>query len=225
MESYTDEAYAGTCLRAANFVRVGETAEKSSNERRWRLLRAGPPSSIATMEGSEVAMSRKDVIPECIREMLIGRYDRKIMNNVQRGDYVECMIAAALGLNWQLTSEDWDWAAWDCEHTASKARLEIKQSAARQTWDRGSDRSRRNPRFDIRLRTGYWPKDGGPWVTDWARQADVYVFAWHGETDEHADHRDVAQWRFFVVAERLLPAEQNSIGLSWAGENCRSLQC
>ena len=31
-----------------------------------------------------------------ILEMLIGRYDQRIMNNVQRGDYVECMIATAL---------------------------------------------------------------------------------------------------------------------------------
>ena len=160
-------------------------------------------------------MSRKDVMPKCILDMLIGRYDRPIMNNVQRGDYVECMIATALRPDWRLTSEEgWDWAAWDCEHTASEARLEIKQSAARQPWDRGSDRHRRNPRFDIGPRTGYWPKDGGPWIADPGRHADVYVFAWHGKADEHADHRDAAQWRFFVVAEPSLPGGQKSVGLS-----------
>lgn len=149
-----------------------------------------------------------------ILEMLIGRYDQRIMNNVQRGDYVECMIAVALGPDWRLTSEEgWDWAAWDCEHTASEARLEIKQSAARQSWDRKSDRPHRNPSFDIRPRKGYWLKDGGPWVTDPGRLADVYVFAWHGEADEQADHRDATQWRFFVVAERFLPNGQKSVGL------------
>ena len=38
--------------------------------------------------------------------MLIRRYDRRIMNNVQRGDYVECMVATALGADWRLTSEE-----------------------------------------------------------------------------------------------------------------------
>lgn len=162
-----------------------------------------------------MAISRQDVRRKRILDMLIDRYDRPIMNNVQRAAYVECMIATALGPDWRLTSEDdWDWAAWDCEHTASEARLEIKQSSARQSWDSESDRPRRNPRFDIRSRTGYWPKDGGPWVTDQGRQADVYVFAWHGEADEHADHRDAAQWRFFVVTERSLPARQKSVGLN-----------
>ena len=39
-----------------------------------------------------------------ILEMLIRRYDRRIMNNVQRGDYVECMIATALGADWRLAA-------------------------------------------------------------------------------------------------------------------------
>ena len=72
---------------------------------------------------------------ERILDMLVRRYKQPIMNNVQRGDYVECMIALALGEEWKLTSEDgWDWAAWDCEHRVSGARLEIKQSATRQSW-------------------------------------------------------------------------------------------
>ena len=37
-----------------------------------------------------------------ILEMLIRRYDRRIMNNVQRGNYVECMTATALGADWRL---------------------------------------------------------------------------------------------------------------------------
>jgi len=160
-------------------------------------------------------VSGEDVMHNRVLEMLIRRYDRRIMNNVQRGDYVECMIATTLGADWRLTSEEgWDWAAWDCEHTTSDARLEIKQSAARQSWDRETDRPRRNPGFDIRPRQGYWPKDGGPWVTDPGRAADVYVFAWHGKADEQADHRDATQWRFFVVAEAFLPTGQKSVGLS-----------
>ena len=33
----------------------------------------------------------------------------------------------------------------------------------------------------------------------------LYVFAHHGICDDHADHRDPQQWRFYVVAARDLP--------------------
>ena len=149
---------------------------------------------------------------EDILIMLRRRYDGPIMNNVSRGDYVECMIAAVLGADWRLPWADgWDWAAWDCEHTPSRARLEIKQAAARQTWDRGPTPPRRTA-FDIAPRSGYWTKEG-EWIDSLGRQADVYVFAWHGRDDDHADHTDPQQWRFFVVAERDLPQGQKSIGL------------
>ena len=36
VESYADEGYAGTCLRAANFMRVGETAGRGRQDRRRR---------------------------------------------------------------------------------------------------------------------------------------------------------------------------------------------
>ena len=150
---------------------------------------------------------------EEILAMLKRRYDGPIMNNVYRGDYVECMIASALWADWRLPWADgWDWAAWDCEHTTSRARLEVKQAAARQTWDKGTTPQRRNPAFDIAPRSGYWTREG-EWIDSPGRQADVYVFAWHGGDDDHADHTDARQWRFFVVAERDLPQGQKSIGL------------
>ena len=39
----------------------------------------------------------KAPLHEDILDMLRRRYDGPIVNNVSRGDYVECMIAAALG--------------------------------------------------------------------------------------------------------------------------------
>ncbi len=150
---------------------------------------------------------------EDILDMLKRRYAGPIMNNVSRGDYVECMIASALGADWRLTWMDgWDWAAWDCEHAPSHARLEIKQAAARQTWDKGPPPPRRTPAFDIAPRSGYWTREG-EWIDTPGRHADVYVFAWHGSDDNHADHTDPRQWRFFVVAECYLPKGQKSIGL------------
>lgn len=135
------------------------------------------------------------------------------MNNISRGDYVECMIAITLGTDWRLTWIDgWDWAAWDCEHLCSGVRLEIKQAAARQTWDGGEALPRSNPRFDIAPRSGYWTKEG-QWVDSPGRYAHVYIFAWHGRDSADADQTDPRQWRFFVVAERDLPRGQKSIGL------------
>ena len=149
-----------------------------------------------------------------IRASLIDRFDAPVMNNVYRGDYVECMIALTLGSDWALTwQRGWDWAPWDCEHDEG-ARLEIKQSAARQSWDADSMARPRSPAFDIAPRTGRFNRDGSEWIDAPGRPADVYVFAWHGERKRGvADHRDPQQWLFFVVPEPELPEGQKRIGL------------
>lgn len=144
---------------------------------------------------------------------IMCRYDRPIMNNVDRARYVEYLVALTLGEGWEPT---WDWAAWDCQHD-SGVRLEVKQAAAIQSWDRGKPAGNRSPRFDIARRTGYSIQDGSRWrwVDCPGRPADLYVFAWHDESRcEIADQRDAGQWRFFVVAEQNLPKDQKSIGLT-----------
>ncbi len=150
-----------------------------------------------------------------IQTTLIRRYDTPVMNNIHRGDYVECLVTFTLGTEWWLTyTRGWDWAAWDCQHT-SGARLEVKQAAARQSWDRERLAPRRAPRFDIATRTGYWTEDGSRWVNSPGRPADLYVFAWHDERrDGSVNHRDANQWLFFVVAEQDLPKNQKTIGLT-----------
>lgn len=143
------------------------------------------------------------------------RYDTLVMSNVYRADYVECLVVHALGTDWWLTWErGWDWAAWDIQHT-SGARLEVKQAAARQSWDREERAPYRSPRFDVAPRTGYWTEDGSRWVDSPGRPADIYVFAWHDERREgYANHSDPCQWLFFVVAEQRLPKNRKSIGLT-----------
>jgi hypothetical protein len=81
-------------------------------------------------------------------------------------------------------------------------RLEVKQSAARQTWT--GARKATTPIFDIRARTGYF--EGADWVADPRRFARIYIFAHHPIMDESADHRDPCQWRFYVVPTTRLPA-------------------
>ena len=152
-----------------------------------------------------------------IQRMLLERTNTPLISNVWRGDYIECLVSTALEPEWSVTSASGDdWAAWDLEHP-SGARLEVKNSAARQSWDRSGEELRRRPTFDIKPRQGYWLSSNGEWtkVNAPGRQADVYVFAWHDEIREDvADHRVASQWQFFVVNERTLPPNQKSISLS-----------
>ena len=75
-----------------------------------------------------------DQIHRLILRGLVKRvYDQPLINNVERGAYIEHMIELALGEQWGLT---WPWASWDLQHEETLARIEIKQSAARQPWHR-----------------------------------------------------------------------------------------
>lgn len=149
-----------------------------------------------------------------IRDLVLGPYDKPIMNNTHRAHFVECLIALALGDKWQLTwQQGWDWAAWDLE-SKEGVRLEVKQAAARQSWD-PPETPQRIPRFDIAPRDGYWTGEGSQWKELRGRHADTYVFAWHGEPKaELCDQRNAEQWVFYVVPEKDLPDEQKSIGLT-----------
>ena len=131
--------------------------------------------------------------------------DRLISNHL-RGLVAEAIVAAALEPVWTWCSADW--AGWDFER-ADGLKLEVKQSASRQTWapDGGSETA---CRFDIRARTGSYI--GSQWRAKHGRIADVYVFAHHFEVAASADHCDPTQWRFFAVAERCLP-QTKTIGL------------
>jgi len=79
--------------------------------------------------------------------------------------------------------------------------LEVKQSAARQTWT--GSRNATKPIFDVRARSGYF--EGADWVSDPRRFAEIYVFAHHPLMDETADHRNPVQWHFYVVPANRLP--------------------
>jgi hypothetical protein len=56
---------------------------------------------------------------------------------------------------------------------------------------------------------------GNDWTEAPGRQANVYVFAWHGEYDEAVcDQRDESQWEHYVVRSDDLPQGQKSMSLS-----------
>lgn len=128
-----------------------------------------------------------------------------LVSNILRGHIAEAVVALALEPEWTWCGADF--AGWDFERTDG-LRLEVKQSAAQQTWI--SSRPS-NPSFDIAARTGYWEK-GTIWIARPGRQAHLYIFAYHGVYGNNADHRDPSQWEFYVVAARSLP-DQKRIGL------------
>ncbi len=123
----------------------------------------------------------------------------RLVTNVYRGLIVEAIVSVALGTDWEWCSEDW--YACDFRHRESKTHLEVKQSAACQSWQtkRPSVAS-----WDIGARKYVWQNE--EWTSKPGRNAEIYVLAWHPETDRIiADHRDPWQWEFFVIPADALP--------------------
>lgn len=158
--------------------------------------------------------SKQRSLDKRIQKIILKRYDQPVMNNTVRAHFVECLIAKEFDVGWKHSCIDGgEWNQWDCEHD-SGARIEIKQSAARQSWDEEVISPIRLARYDIAPRTGYWENDDN-WKDKPGRNADLYVFAWHGERrDEICDHRDATQWQFFIAKEPMLPEGQKTIGIT-----------
>ena len=136
--------------------------------------------------------------------------DTPIMTNTIRGYFLESLVEAALAPDWRC-NDIWD--SWDLSHTASKLRMEVKQSAVRQVWDApASERSRAAaPRFDIRERDQMW-KGGG--LTPALGRAEIYVFGFHPVADwKVADQRRAEQWEFYILGRDGLP-DAKSISLA-----------
>ncbi len=121
-----------------------------------------------------------------ILNRITSLFDTTVMQNNLRVLYVEAMVDVLLGPEWRSTGGDW--AGWDLEHE-NGTRVEVKQSARKQTW--GVSKS--VPRFDIRAASGHYP-DGVTYVKNSSgeRLADFYMFAWH----EGSDQRVPEQWEF-----------------------------
>lgn len=126
-------------------------------------------------------------------------FGKTLVTNVFRGHLVEAMLSMVLAPDWKWTSEDY--ASWDFENTAG-VRLELKQSARKQSWANPSG-SASKPSFDIAPRSIHWI--AGKPVAANARAAAIYIFAFHPIDDATCDHRDPMQWQFFVVPTRKLP--------------------
>jgi hypothetical protein len=136
------------------------------------------------------------------RRILTTLLGRPLVTNAFRGMLVEAMLAQVLEPGWRWCSEDW--ALHDFE-SADGVRLEVKQSAALQSWNAETSKPGAG-RFDIAPRKVHW--EGATRIKAAGRNASIYVFAWHPVTDQiAADHRLPDQWLFYPVAERNLPMQ------------------
>jgi hypothetical protein len=128
-------------------------------------------------------------------------FDKPLVANNFRAVIVEAIVSAVLPEGWEWCSEDW--AGWDFEHSDG-TRLEVKQSAAKQSWP--APKRLYEATFDIRPRTGYY--EGADWIASptRCRFAHIYLFAYHPRRDALTDHRDPTQWEFYSVPEVALPA-------------------
>jgi hypothetical protein len=143
-------------------------------------------------------------------------FSNRLVTNVYRGIIAEAVVAAALGPDWRWCSEDY--YQFDFLHV-SGARLEVKQSAACQSWP---TKAASTARWDIAARKSLW--DGKRYVPHDGRNADIYVLCWHPIPDRDvADHRDPEQWEFFVISAAALgPAK--TIGMTGAQRHAVAVQ-
>jgi len=143
--------------------------------------------------------SNASSIDAVVAKVSEAAFGKPLITNVLRGQVVEAIIAMALEPDWKWCSADY--ASWDFEN-ATGCRLEVKQSALRQSWE--TDASVKSvPGFDVAARKGRW--EGTKWIAEPGRAAHLYILAYHGIADDSADHRDPRQWAFFVIPSMSLP--------------------
>ncbi len=148
-------------------------------------------------------LSREEVLNGLFRRL----YGKPVVRNDLRGELVEQLVGMALAPEWTHCGSDW--GSCDLRHEQTGCTIQVKQSAAQQSWV-ASDRGYRAPRFSIARKTGRY--EGADWVVGRGRNADIFVFGWHGRNGGDCDHADPLQWSFYVVPESHLP-DQDSLGL------------
>jgi len=152
-----------------------------------------------------------------LHRMLIEKlYSHRILNNSHRGNFVEMMVLDALGPEWRYVGLGWN--IWDLQRGTGKdrARIQVKQCAARQLWGKTKSMtfqfpwSDHLPAYILRdFPNEALEKDG--WF------CELFVVGVHAIEDEKVcDQTDPTQWQFMVVPARELKRRQNSMSLSKA---------
>ena len=137
-------------------------------------------------------------------------FDKRLIENSFRSALIQGMIEPFLAPGgWRYIGDGW--GGWDFERSDG-AKLEVKQSAAHQTWS-DTQSARSLGTFDTRAKIGFYDNGGSKWTVSPGRPAHVCLFAWNGTFGEETDHRDQTQWDFYAIPTSLLPVGQKTITL------------
>jgi hypothetical protein len=135
-------------------------------------------------------------------------FSGKLVENRWRGDLVEELVYTALHPDgWSLCSGAW--TSWDLRHEKSGLKIQVKQTAQLQTWGLSPTTNR----YAVKPVKGFYKGLAWNALTEPLRLAEIYMFAHHPIVDETADHWDVRQWQFHVLAETARPPGRQSISI------------
>ena len=162
-----------------------------------------------TKPGKRGPYKKMSSSPSEIAKLAADRaFGSRLVTNIHRGLVVEAIVSTVLCPEWAWCSEDY--YRFDFRHPCGLG-LEVKQSAACQSWE---TKGPSIAKWDVSARKGYY--EGDLYIAQPGRNAQVYILAWHPITDRLiADHRDPAQWKFFVIAANALPVVK-SLGMAGA---------
>ena len=152
-----------------------------------------------------------------LHRMLIEKlYSNRILNNSHRGDFVEMMVLDALGSEWRHVGLGWN--VWDLQRGIGndRARIQVKQCAARQLWGKTKRMSFQFPWSD--RAPSYIPRDfPNEAIETEGWFCELFVVGVHLVEDEGlCDQTDPSQWEFMVVPSRELKRGQSSMTLNKA---------
>ena len=149
---------------------------------------------------------------ERLHRMLIETvYSGRILNNSHRGDFVEMMVLDALGPEWRHVGLGWN--VWDLQRGTGRdrARIQVKQCAARQLWGKTKSMTFHFPWSE--QAPAYMARDFPNELVEkngWF--CELFVVGVHAIDDESlCDQTDPTQWRFMVVPSIELKQGQSSM--------------
>lgn len=120
------------------------------------------------------------------------------LDNVLRGVIAEYLVHTAVG---GINAQRSNWDAFDVQ-LADGTTIEVKAAGLAQSW---SSKKPTPPSYAISPKSQPWSAEEGRWIERTGRLADLWVFAFHAETDaSRADPFSTAQWEFQVASSKWL---------------------
>lgn len=133
-------------------------------------------------------------------------FDKPLLDNTMRGLWCEFMIAEALGP--ECRAVGFGWHPWDLQigpdsgTLPERIRIQVKNSAALQSWNATSGKlSRSSYNIGWRRRPAYFDRDF-PDVPceETGFLCDLFILCHHpAQAVETADHRAPEQWQFYLL--------------------------